>query len=145
MLRDLESAEWGRPVALGTVFDEAMRKRSMIPLPVYKTTAGLLQKSQWRVIDSGVLSPWNVMSWGVRQLKGFVVGSESDSAPKLQVQELVLVENLQVYFLVEGLFLHLSLLTSSFSPTGNSRLGREEGYWQQFLETGSNILERKLC
>ncbi|OGE55707.1 hypothetical protein PENARI_c004G10046 [Penicillium arizonense] len=95
LLRDLESAEWGRPVALGTVFDEAMRKRSMIPLPVYKTTAGLLQKSQWRVIDPGVLSPWNVMSWGVRQLKGFVVGSESDSAPKLQVQELVLVENLQ--------------------------------------------------
>lgn len=33
------------------------------------------------------------MSWGVRQLKGFVI-SESDSAPRLQVQELVLVENL---------------------------------------------------
>ncbi|KAJ5497337.1 Snf7 [Penicillium fimorum] len=96
LLRELESPEWGRPVALGTVFDEAVRKSSMIPLPVYKTTAGLLQKkSQWRLIDPGVLSPWNVMSWGARQLKGFVVGSESGSAPKLQVQELVLVENLQ--------------------------------------------------
>ncbi|OQD91072.1 hypothetical protein PENANT_c001G02604 [Penicillium antarcticum] len=95
LLRDLESAEWGRPVALGTVFDEAIRKRTMIPLAVYMATAGLLQKSQWRVIDPGVLSPWNVMSWGVRQLKGFVVGSESDSAPRLQAQELVLVENLQ--------------------------------------------------
>ncbi|KAJ6184030.1 hypothetical protein N7519_005331 [Penicillium mononematosum] len=96
LLRDLESPEWGRPVALGTVFDEAVRKNSMIPLPVYKTTAGLLQKkSQWKLIDPGVLSPWNVMSWGARQLKGFVVGSESDSAPKLQVQELVLIENLQ--------------------------------------------------
>ncbi|CAI7577513.1 unnamed protein product [Penicillium viridicatum] len=96
LLRDLESPEWGRPVALGTVFDEAVRNNSMIPLPVYKTTAGLLQKkSQWKLIDPGVLSPWNVMSWGARQLKGFVVGSESDSAPKLQVQELVLVENLQ--------------------------------------------------
>lgn len=73
-----------------------MRNNSMIPLPVYKTTAGLLQKkSQWKLIDPGVLSPWNVMSWGARQLKGFVVGSESDSAPKLQVQELVLIENLQ--------------------------------------------------
>jgi hypothetical protein len=67
----------------------------MIPLKIYKTTPGLLQKkSQWRVIDPGVLSPWNVMSWGVRQLKGFVV-SESDSAPELQVQELILVDNLQ--------------------------------------------------
>ncbi|KAF9253475.1 hypothetical protein DTO013E5_136 [Penicillium roqueforti] len=96
LLRDLESPEWGRPAALGTVFDEAVRKNSMIPLPIYKTTAGLLQKkSQWKLIDPGVLSPWNVMSWGARQLKGFVVGSDSDSAPKLQVQELVLIENLQ--------------------------------------------------
>lgn len=35
------------------------------------------------------------MSWGVRQLKGFVIGAD-ESAPKLQVLELVLVENLQV-------------------------------------------------
>ncbi|CAI7568648.1 unnamed protein product [Penicillium bialowiezense] len=95
LLRDLESSEWGRPAALGTVFVEAVRKNSMIPITIYKTTSGLLQKkSQWRVIDPGALSPWNVMSWGVRQLKGFVI-AESDSAPKLQVQELVLVENLQ--------------------------------------------------
>jgi charged multivesicular body protein 7 len=35
------------------------------------------------------------MSWGARQLKGMVVGSD-ESAPKIQVQELVLVENVQV-------------------------------------------------
>ncbi|KAJ5585026.1 uncharacterized protein N7459_004826 [Penicillium hispanicum] len=94
LLRDLELPEWGRPVALGAVFDEAMRKHTMVPLPVYKTTPGSLRKSQWRFIDPGALSPWNVMSWGVRTLKGFVVG-EGESAPKLQVQELVLAENLQ--------------------------------------------------
>lgn len=33
----------------------------------------------------------------MKQLRGFVVGSESlDAAPRLQVQELVLVENLKV-------------------------------------------------
>ncbi|KAJ5900710.1 uncharacterized protein N7473_004780 [Penicillium subrubescens] len=95
LLRDLELPEWGRPVALGAVFDEAMRKHTMIPLQVYKTSGASLQKAQWRLIDPGALSPWNVMSWGVRQLKGFVVGSDGESAPKLQVQELVLVENLQ--------------------------------------------------
>ncbi|KAJ5648038.1 hypothetical protein N7490_004410 [Penicillium lividum] len=94
LARDLELPELGRPVALGAVFDEAMRKRSMIPLPVYKTTAGCLRKPQWRLIDPAALSPWNVMSWGVRQLKGFVIG-EGESAPKIQVQELVLVENLE--------------------------------------------------
>lgn len=72
-----------------------MRKQTMIPLQIYKTHPGILRKSQWRLIDPGALSPWNVMSWGVRQLKGFVVGSD-EAAPKLQVQELVLVENLQV-------------------------------------------------
>ncbi|KAJ5611087.1 hypothetical protein N7510_007806 [Penicillium lagena] len=94
LLRDLESPEWGRPVALGAVFDEALRKHTMVALPVYRNMAGSLQKRQWRVIDPGALSPWNVMSWGMRQLKGFVVGSD-ESAPRLQVQELVLVENLR--------------------------------------------------
>ncbi|KAJ5140073.1 hypothetical protein N7448_003481 [Penicillium atrosanguineum] len=94
LLRDLEVLEWGRPVALGAVFEEAMGKRTMVPLPVYKTDPGCLRKSQWRLIDPGALSPWSVMSWGARQLKGMVVGSD-DSAPKIQVQELVLVENLQ--------------------------------------------------
>ncbi|KAJ5948626.1 hypothetical protein N7454_001933 [Penicillium verhagenii] len=94
LARILELPEWGRPVALGAVFDEAMRKRSMVPLPLYKTTPGCLRKNQWRLIDPAALSPWNVMSWGVRQLKGFVIG-DGESAPKIQVQELVLVENLE--------------------------------------------------
>ncbi|KAJ5159641.1 uncharacterized protein N7482_006645 [Penicillium canariense] len=95
LLRELELPEWGRPVALGAVFAEAMHKHTMIPLPVYKASGSSLQKSQWRLIDPSALSPWNVMSWGARQLKGFIVGSEGESAPQLRVQELVLVENLQ--------------------------------------------------
>lgn len=72
-----------------------MAKRIMIPLPVYKTDPGCLRKNQWKLINPSALSPWNVMSWGARQLKGMVVGSD-ESAPKIQVQELVLVENVQV-------------------------------------------------
>lgn len=111
--------------------DEAVRKNSMIPLPVYKTTAGLLQKkSQWKLIDPGVLSPWNVMSWGARQLKGFVVGSESDSAPKLQVQELVLVENLQ-----EAADLAVKKATGSYSSKLDLIYSRES-----FVEEFAAIL-----
>ena len=108
-----------------------MRKNSMIPLPIYKTTAGLLQKkSQWKLIDPGVLSPWNVMSWGARQLKGFVVGSESDSAPKLQVQELVLVENLQ-----EAADLAVKKATGSYSSKLDLIYSRES-----FVEEFAAIL-----
>lgn len=77
--------------------DETIRKQTMIPLQLYRSGAVTLQKRQWRVIDPAALSPWSVMSWGMKQLRGFVVGSGTlDSLPQLQVQELVLVENLQV-------------------------------------------------
>ncbi|KAL2011291.1 hypothetical protein VTN00DRAFT_4009 [Thermoascus crustaceus] len=96
LLRELESPEWGRPVALGAVFDEAIQKRTMVPLQLYRSSGASLQARQWRLIDPGALSPWNVMSWGLKQLKGIVVGSDNmEASPRLQVQELVLVENLK--------------------------------------------------
>ncbi|KAF7621300.1 hypothetical protein AFLA_011603 [Aspergillus flavus NRRL3357] len=94
LLRDLEIPEWGQPVALGAVLEEAMQNRTIVPLQVYRVNPAILQKPQWRLIDPGVLNPWNVMSWGLKQLKGVVVGTD-DSSPVLQGQEWVLVENLK--------------------------------------------------
>ncbi|KAI9930436.1 hypothetical protein ASPWEDRAFT_153616 [Aspergillus wentii DTO 134E9] len=94
LLRDLEIPEWGRPVALATVVDEAIRKHTMVPVQSYISNPASLRKSQWNIIDPAALSPWNVMSWGMKQLRGIVVGSD-ESSGRLQVQELVLVENLQ--------------------------------------------------
>lgn len=69
----------------------------MIPLQLYRTTAGSLRKKSWTIIDTAALGPWNIMSWGMKQLRGFVVGSDTpDSLPELPAQELVLVENLKV-------------------------------------------------
>jgi hypothetical protein len=105
-----------------------MRKHTMIPLQVYKTSGASLQKAQWRLIDPGALSPWNVMSWGVRQLKGFVVGSDGESAPKLQVQELVLVENLQVC-ISDGVLIRRDLISdSNIHLIGSGRFDCEEGH-----------------
>lgn len=96
LLGDLELPEFGRPVGLTAVIDEAIQKHTMIPLHIYKTTAGSLQKKNWTIIDTAALDPWNIMSWGMKQLRGFVVGSDTrDSLPKLPGQELVLVENLK--------------------------------------------------
>ncbi|KAF5866457.1 hypothetical protein ETB97_012009 [Aspergillus alliaceus] len=94
LLRDLEIPEWGQPVALGAVLEEAFQNRMIVPLQVYKVNPASLQKPQWRLIDPGVLNPLNVMSWGLKQLKGFVVGTD-ESSPGLQAQEWVLVENLK--------------------------------------------------
>ncbi|GAB1210431.1 hypothetical protein APSETT445_009223 [Aspergillus pseudonomiae] len=94
LLRDLEIPEWGQPVALGAVLEEAMQNRTIVPLQVYRVNPAILQKPQWRLIDPGVLNPWNVMSWGLKQLKGVVVGTD-ESSPGLQGQEWILVENLK--------------------------------------------------
>lgn len=69
----------------------------MVPLHLYRSNPASLRKPQWG-IDTSVLSPWAVMSWGMKQLKGVVVGSE-EATPRLQAQELVLVENLKVGWL----------------------------------------------
>ncbi|KAL4787995.1 Snf7-domain-containing protein [Aspergillus varians] len=94
LLRDLESPEWGRPVALGAVFEDAVWNRSMVPLQLYKASAASLRKPHWGLIDTTALSPWNVMTWGLKQIRGVVIGSGSNG-PRLQSQELVLVGNLQ--------------------------------------------------
>ncbi|KAL2864484.1 putative vacuolar sorting protein SNF7 family protein [Aspergillus lucknowensis] len=94
LLHELESPELGRPVALGAVFEDAMWNRTMIPLQLFKASGGSLRKPQWGLIDTTVLSPWNVMAWGLKQIRGVVIGPGSDG-PRLQSQDLVLVENLQ--------------------------------------------------
>ncbi|KAL4871131.1 hypothetical protein BDV12DRAFT_38051 [Aspergillus spectabilis] len=94
LIRDLESPEWGRPVALAVVFEDAIRNRTMIPLQLYNASATSLRKPQWGLIDTTALSPWNFIAWGLKQIRGVVVRSGSD-LPRLQAQELVLVGNLQ--------------------------------------------------
>ncbi|KAL4807573.1 Snf7-domain-containing protein [Aspergillus unguis] len=93
LLRELEIAELGRPVALGAVFEDAMWNRTMIPVQLYKASSASLRKPQWGLIDTTALSPWNVMTWGLKQIRG-AVWSSSDG-PRLQNQDLVLVGNLQ--------------------------------------------------
>ncbi|KAL4931943.1 putative vacuolar sorting protein SNF7 family protein [Aspergillus undulatus] len=94
LLKDLESPELGRPVALGSVVEDAMWKRTVVPVQLYKSSAASLRRPQWGLIDTTALSPWNVMTWGLKQIRDVVVGSGSEG-PKLHSQELVLVKNLQ--------------------------------------------------
>lgn len=83
----------------------------MVPLQVFKASPLSSQQRQWRIINPGALSPWNVMTWGMKQLRGFVVGSDTpETSARLQVQELVLVENLKVW--LSRSFIELVLIES---------------------------------
>ena len=69
----------------------------MVPLQLYKSSGASLSTDGWRVIDGGALNPWNVMSWGLRQLKGLMIGSDIPGSPtRFQELELVLMSNLKV-------------------------------------------------
>lgn len=108
----------------------------MVPLQVYRTSGASLRKRGW--IDTGALSPWNVMSWGMKQLRGIVVGSDSlDSAAPLRGQELVLVENLQVSEVFAEQY-----WTESDLETGSGKSSGKTSHGSGFVEDGPRKFQR---
>lgn len=86
LLRALESPQFGRPLALGTVLQEALANEEMLPLPQFmKATQSIYHKSWGRI-------PWAVTGWALRQIG--LTGGPSDSMPKGQV--VVILQNLEV-------------------------------------------------
>ncbi|KAF2103436.1 hypothetical protein NA57DRAFT_33354 [Rhizodiscina lignyota] len=87
LLRELEMAGWGRPGALGAVVNDAVAKGEMIPL------AHFLQQRH-SIYSRNRISPWSVLTWGLRQLG--VLGAESSSEDRLVVGEFVVKANVEV-------------------------------------------------
>ncbi|KAI0538053.1 Snf7-domain-containing protein [Xylaria digitata] len=86
LLRALESKEFGRPLALGTVLQEALASGEMIPLSQFlKATQSIYHKS-WGHI------PWAVAGWALRQVG--LTGGPGDGMPNGQV--VVVLQNLEV-------------------------------------------------
>ncbi|KAI3320147.1 hypothetical protein HD806DRAFT_248405 [Xylariaceae sp. AK1471] len=85
LLRSLENKQFGRPLALGTVLQEALASGEMIPLPQFlKATQSIYHKS-WGSI------PWAVAGWALRQVG--LTGGPGDGMPRRQV--VVVVQNLE--------------------------------------------------
>ncbi|PGH02454.1 charged multivesicular body protein 7 [Blastomyces parvus] len=96
LMAELETQEWGRPVALQSAIDEAVRCNSMIPLDAFQTSSTSPFKTSWiRLPSPPTVS--QVMDWSMKQLRGFLSDSEGHSggSGKLQVMNLVLVDNLK--------------------------------------------------
>ncbi|KAI6900326.1 hypothetical protein KC318_g11999 [Hortaea werneckii] len=86
LARALQTQELGRPLALGSVIDEAVRKKELIPLKEFLEAKESIYAKHW------LPTPWQVMSWGLRQLG--VIGGES-SEDKLVKGEFVIMANLE--------------------------------------------------
>ncbi|KAL5330155.1 hypothetical protein ACEPPN_003680 [Leptodophora sp. 'Broadleaf-Isolate-01'] len=82
----LETREWGRPSALGTVVREGMKSRLWIDVGEFEEAKESIYKKGWTV---PVPSVGDVLGWGLRQL-GFGGGDE-----KLVEGRVVVLENLE--------------------------------------------------
>ncbi|RFU26599.1 hypothetical protein B7463_g9731, partial [Scytalidium lignicola] len=86
LLPALETKEWGRPLALGTVITEAVAKKEMIPVLEYLAAKDSIYQRSWAI------RPWAVVSWGLQQL-GLTGGQYGDDS--LPTGNFVVLSNLE--------------------------------------------------
>lgn len=86
LLRALETKEWGRPLALGTVVRDAIAKKEMMPVQEFLATRESVYHKSW------IIKPWDIVSWGLKQLG--LAGGE-DGEDRLPVGRLVILSNIE--------------------------------------------------
>ncbi|RFU73980.1 snf7 [Trichoderma arundinaceum] len=76
--RSLDSKQFGQPLALGTVINEALAQKDLIPLQSFlQSNQNIYQQQQsWSQV------PWNVMGWTLRQLGVIDPARGEDKIPK---------------------------------------------------------------
>ncbi|KAK1085257.1 hypothetical protein LTR33_002205 [Friedmanniomyces endolithicus] len=62
LLRGLQTTEFGRPLALGSVLEDAVRKGQLIPVREFLDAKKSVYAKSW------VPTPWQVVGWSLRQL-----------------------------------------------------------------------------
>ncbi|KAK5709591.1 hypothetical protein LTR17_019675 [Elasticomyces elasticus] len=68
LLRGLQTQEFGRPLALGSVLEDAVREKQLVPLRDFLDAKQSIYTKSW------LPTPWQVMSWSLRQIG--VIGRE---------------------------------------------------------------------
>ncbi|KAI6846444.1 hypothetical protein KC332_g3743 [Hortaea werneckii] len=110
LARALQTQELGRPLALESVIDEAVRRKELIPVKEFLEAKESIYAKHW------LPTPWQVMSWGLRQLG--VIGGDS-SEDKLVRGEFVIMDNLEAT--AKAALDHVSKTASSYTARIFSR------------------------
>ncbi|KAL7933561.1 Snf7 domain-containing protein [Trichoderma chlorosporum] len=74
--RSLDSKQYGQPLALGTVVNEAVAQKDLIPLQSFLQSNQNIYQQSWSQV------PWNVMGWTLRQLGVIDPTRGEDKIPK---------------------------------------------------------------
>jgi charged multivesicular body protein 7 len=67
--RSLQTQEFGRPLALGAVLQDAVERKELVPLAEFLNAKKSIYAKTW------IPTPWQAVSWGLKQLG--VMGGES--------------------------------------------------------------------
>lgn len=85
LLRSLESKQWGRPLALGTVVQEGIVRKEFVPEKGFLQARESIYRNPWN------LNPLRLLGWGLKQLGWSQVGNRIPSGEA----RLVVVSNLE--------------------------------------------------
>jgi charged multivesicular body protein 7 len=84
LLRDLETKEWGRPLALPTVIQEGIRRKQFIPVKEYMEAKESIYHNPWS------LNPLHFLGWGLRQL-----GVLGPAGGRIKNGQFIVLQNLE--------------------------------------------------
>jgi len=105
----LTSKQYGRPLALGAVIQDAVDSGALIPLQNFMASKKSIYTKSW------VPTPWQVMSWGLRQLGV----SSTNSDDKLAVGNFVVLANVEAA--AEAVMMQVSKTSDSLTSRIYSR------------------------
>jgi charged multivesicular body protein 7 len=83
----LQTQEFGRPLAIGAVVQDAIDKKELVPLKEFLNAPKSIYAKNW------VPTPWQAVSWGLKQLG--VIGGEP-TEDRLVAGSFVVMANLEV-------------------------------------------------
>ena len=86
----LQTPEFGRPLALGAVLGDAVKRKELLPMREFLDAQQSIYARSW------ALSPWQIVNWGLQQL-GVVGGATMDDG--LVKADLVVMANVEVCLL----------------------------------------------
>jgi charged multivesicular body protein 7 len=113
--RSLQTQDFGRPLALGAVLQDAVEKKELVPLAEFLNAKKNIYAKTW------IPTPWQAVSWGLRQLG--VMGGESVE-DKLVAGNFVVMANVEVRQIAT--VLHPTTLTCSRPLPKQSWMRRQE-------------------
>lgn len=87
--KTLQTQEFGRPLALGAVVQDAVDRKELVPLKEFLDAKKSIYAKTW------IPTPWQAVSWGLKQLG--VVGGEP-AEDRLVAGNFVVMANLEVRF-----------------------------------------------